>query len=299
MAPAVTSERLPFPAPLHRDWLAWFLAGHALTGVEEVRDGAYRRTLRLPGGPAMLSLRLAEDHVALDLRLHDPADHDDAVARVRRLLDLDRDPADVDPALAAVPALAAAVAAAPGLRVPGSVDGAEVLLRTVIGQQVSLPAARTAGSRLVAALGEPVNDPDGGLTHLWPGAAVVAARGHEVLTGPARRVATVLRVAGLLAEGSLVVEPGRDPAALRAELLAVPGIGPWTADYVLMRVVGSPDVLLDGDLVVRQGAALLGLPDEARALRRATADWPYRSYAGMHLWKVALAERDRVRAARR
>lgn len=299
MAPVATPERLGFAAPLHREWLAWFLAGHAVTGVEEVRGGVYRRTLRLRGGPAVLALRLAGDHVELALTLTDPDDHDDAVTRVRRLLDLDRDPARVDADLAQVPALADAVAAAPGLRVPGSVDGAEVLLRTVLGQQVSLPAARTAGSRLVAALGERIADPDGGLTHLWPDAEVVAARGHEVLTGPARRVATVIGVAGLLADGSLVVEPGRDPAALRAELLAVPGIGPWTADYVLMRVLGAPDVLLETDLVIRQGAALLGLPHEPRALQRASADWPWRSYAGMHLWRVALAERDRARASRR
>jgi AraC family transcriptional regulator of adaptative response / DNA-3-methyladenine glycosylase II len=288
--------RLPFRAPMDAGWTEWFLAGHALGGAESWHDGEYARTLALPNGSGVARVQLGATHVALRLRLDDLRDLGAAVTRVRRLLDLDADPVAVDAALAADPALAPGVAATPGIRVLGSVDGAEVLLRTVLGQQVSLAAARTAGTRLVAALGTPMATPDGELTHLFPAPAVVAERGHEVLTGPARRVATVLRVAAALADGSLALHPGRDGDELRAELLALPGIGPWTADYVLMRVLGDPDVLLGSDLVLRQGAARLGLPGGARELAAHATRWsPWRSYAGMHLWKTELDARARTK----
>lgn len=288
--------RLPFRAPMDAGWTEWFLAGHALGGAESWADGEYARTLVLPHGSGVARVRLEPTHVALRLRLADLRDLGAAVTRVRRLLDLDADPVAVDAALAADPALAPGVAATGGIRVLGSVDGAEVLLRTVLGQQVSLAAARTAGTRLVAALGTPLATPDGELTHLFPAPEVVAERGHEVLTGPARRVATVLRVATALADGSLVVHPGRDADELRAQLLALPGIGPWTADYVMMRVLGDPDVLLGTDLVLRQGAQRLGLPGGARELAAHAARWsPWRSYAGMHLWKSELDARARAK----
>ncbi|MGI9064271.1 MAG: AlkA N-terminal domain-containing protein [Pseudonocardiaceae bacterium] len=290
--------RLPFRAPLDRPWLEWYLAGHALTGLEDASDG-YARALRLPHGPGTVRLHLADDRVDAALRLTDLRDLGTAVSRVRRLLDLDADPVAVDAALAADPALAPSVAQAPGIRVPGGVDGGEVLLRTVLSQQVSLAAARTAGSRLVAALGEPLPTPDGVVTHLFPDPATVAERGGEVLTGPRRRIDAVRAVAAALADGSLQVDPGRDAAELRADLLAQPGIGPWTAAYVAMRVLGDPDVLLDTDLVARQGAALLGAPTDPAALRHHARRWaPWRSYAGSHLWRTALAARpDRRRIA--
>ena len=289
--------RLPFRAPMDAGWTEWFLAGHALDGVESWVDGEYGRTLVLPHGSGVAWVRLEHSHVALRLRLADLRDLGAAVTRMRRLLDLDADPVAVDATLSADPALAASVATTPGIRVVGSVDGAEVLLRTVLGQQVSLAAARTAGARLAAALGTPLSSPDGDLTHLFPAPEVIAERGHEVLGGPARRVATVLRVATALADGSLALHPGRDADELRAQLLAMPGIGPWTADYVLMRVLGDPDVLLGTDLVLRQGAQRRGLPGGARELEAHARRWsPWRSYAGMHLWKTELDARARARA---
>ncbi|MEO6880207.1 MAG: AlkA N-terminal domain-containing protein [Mycobacteriaceae bacterium] len=310
--------RLGFEAPMHTGWSGWFLSGHALSGLESwdspdpgadgtPTPGRYGRTLALPRAPGAMTVTLQQARVDLSLRLGDLRDLGTAVVRVGRLLDLDADPAAIDAALGADEHLRTSVAAAPGIRVPGSVDGAEVLLRTVIGQQVSLAAARTAGSRLVAALGVPLPPIGGGpagtaggastsaLTHLFPTSTVIAERGREVLTGPARRIDTVVRVAGLLAGGDLVVNPGRDADTLRAELLAVKGIGPWTADYVLMRVLGHPDVLLTSDLVLRQGAELLGIGDLVGAASR----WsPWCSYAGMHLWKHALDVRARRRQTR-
>src|SRR3954447_129210 len=159
VAPAAAGTlvlRLPYRPPLDAEGLLAFFAARAVPGVESVLDGAYRRTLRLPHEPATVALEPQPAHVLATLRLGDPRDLGPAVARIRRLLDLDADPVAVDDVLGADPALAPAVAAVPGIRVPGTVDGAETALRTVLGQQVSVAAARTAAAQLVAALGEPL-----------------------------------------------------------------------------------------------------------------------------------------------
>lgn len=321
--------RLPFRPPLDADGLLGFLGARAVPRVETV-DGDYSRTLRLPHGAATVTLeppapaapaappgpgRAATPptaradrppaaahaparrtpsrdatHVVATLRLADPRDLGPAVHRLRRLLDLDADPVAVDTALAADPVLAPSVAATPGVRLPGTVDPAETALRAVLGQQVSVAAARTAAARLAAALGErlpPALSGDTGPDLLFPTPEAVAARGAEILSGPARRTATVLTLAEALATGTLVLDAGRDAADLRAELTALPGIGPWTAGYLAMRVLGDPDELLAGDLAVRRGAAALGLPGDAPGLLRHAARWqPWRSYAAMHLWRA-------------
>lgn len=282
--------RLPFRPPLDAAGLLGFFAARAIAGVESVVDGTYRRTLRLPHGAATVALVPAGHHVTATLRLTEPRDLGPAVHRIRRLLDLDADPLAVDTTLGADPVLAAAVAASPGIRLPGTVDAVETALRAVLGQQVSVAAARTAASRLAAALGEqlPPALAAGGPDLLFPTAATIAEHGAEVLTGPARRIATVLGLAAELAGGSLVLDAGRDPADLRAELTALPGIGPWTAGYLAMRVLGDPDELLATDLAVRRGAAALGLPGETDELTARAERWrPWRSYAATHLWRAA------------
>jgi AraC family transcriptional regulator of adaptative response / DNA-3-methyladenine glycosylase II len=282
--------RLPFRAPFDADGLLAFFAARAVAGVEEVSATAYRRTLRLPHGPATIALEPRTAHVLATLRLGDPRDLGPAVARIRRLLDLDADPAAVDDVLGADPALAASVADVPGIRLPGTADGAETALRTVLGQQVSVAAARTAATHLVAALGEklpPALSADGP-DLLFPTPDVIAERGGEVLRGPAKRIATVLGLAGAIADGSLVLDAGRDPAELRAALTALPGIGPWTAGYLAMRLIGDPDELLATDLAVRRGAEALGLPATVDGLTARAANWtPWRSYAATHLWRAA------------
>ncbi len=285
--------RLPFRAPLDVHGLLAFLAARAVPGVEAAGAGRYSRSLRLPRGTGTAVLRPAPAQVAATLRLTDLRDLPVAVSRLRRLLDLDADPVAVDAALAADPHLAGTVGAAPGIRVPGTVDGAETVLRAVLGQQVSVAAARTAAGRLAAALGTPVlgtplQTSDGELTRLFPTPEVVAEHATEVLTGPRRRIEAVRTVAAALAGGELVVDIGRDPEQLRAELEALPGLGPWTAGYVVLRVLGGTDELLHGDLAVRRGAAALGLPSDVDGLRRYARRWrPWRSYAGMHLWRAA------------
>lgn len=283
---ATVSLRLPYRAPLDPSWLAWFLSAHAVPHVETWNDGTYARSLRLPHGSGSVELRIEPGFVHAALSLTDMRDLAPAVTRVRRLLDLDADPVAVDTALATDPQLADAVAATPGIRVPGNVDSTELLLRTMIGQQISLAAAATHTARLVDALGEPVTTPHAGVTRMFPTAAAVAERGAEVLTGPTRRVQAIVDTASAIADGTVSLHPGRTTAELRSDLLALRGIGPWTADYVAMRLLGDPDILLDTDLVVRQGAARLGvdLHDSGR--------WaPWRSYVAMHLWRTELVNR--------
>ncbi|MFG1643657.1 DNA-3-methyladenine glycosylase 2 family protein [Amycolatopsis sp. NPDC049252] len=255
------SLRLPFRAPFDAAGLLRFFADRAVPGVENVTNGSYARTLRLAHGTGVVRLTPEPDHVRCELHLADLRDLSSAVSRVRRLLDLDADPAAVTRVLGADPALAPVVAAVPGIRVPGSVDGEELLLRALLGRDVT------------AVLGDEV-PAEAGVTRLFPTAARIATAD---LPGEVTGVATAL------AEGRLDVHVGRDAAELRAELLACPGITPWTADYVLMRVLGAPDVLLTGDAALGRGAAALGITDVADRARRWT---PWCSYAGMYLWRA-------------
>ncbi|WP_030164276.1 MULTISPECIES: AlkA N-terminal domain-containing protein [Actinomycetes] len=272
--------RQPFTPP----WLRWFLSGHAVAGVESWDGRIYRRSMSLPHGPVIVGLEILSDHVRADLRLHDMRDLGVAVHRIRQLLDLDADVAAANEVLAADPALAPLIAERPGIRAPGCTDAFEVLLRTMIGQQISLPAARTHAAKLVAALGQPLAEPVGDITHLFPTADAVTERGVQVLTGPAARTSAIVDVSRAVADGRLTIHPGMPAAEVRTQLLAQRGIGSWTADYVTMRLLNNPDVLLSTDLVLKRSASDLGID------LRATGHWsPWRSYASMHLWAHALA----------
>jgi AraC family transcriptional regulator of adaptative response / DNA-3-methyladenine glycosylase II len=178
------------------------------------------------------------------------------------------------------------VVKAPGRRVPRPVDGDELAVRAVLGQQVSTASARTHAARLVRAAGEPLADPEGGLTHLFPTAAAVAGVEPEVLAMPRARRATVLRLATALADGQVDLRPQADPVRARADLAALAGIGPWTLETIAMRALDDPDAFLVADLGVVLAARTLGL-GEGRALLRRAEQWaPYRAYAVQHLWAV-------------
>ena len=274
--------RLSFRRPLCPENLFGHLAATAIDGVEEIRGDTYRRTLRLPGGPGVVGLTPRPDHVSCRLRLADLRDLSTAIARCRWLLDLDADPEAIDRQLALDPALTAAVAAAPGRRVPRTVDGAEMAIRAVVGQQISTAAARTHAARLVARYGEPVLDPEGGLTHLFPAPEGLA---DVALAMPGGRNRTLKALLGALASGSVDLTPGGDRERSLAALEALLGIGPWTRDVVAMRALGDPDAFPVGDLGVRRGAATLDLPDVRPALVARAERWrPWRAYAVQHLW---------------
>ncbi|MER5740814.1 MULTISPECIES: AlkA N-terminal domain-containing protein [unclassified Streptomyces] len=283
--PGVISLRLPFRAPLEPSNLFGHLAATAVPGVEEWRDGAYRRTLALPYGHGIVALAPRPDHIACRLSLTDPRDLTHAISRCRRLLDLDADPVAVDGRLRDDPLLAPLVDKAPGRRVPGTVDPAEFAVRAVLGQQVSTAAARTHAARLVTAHGVPVEDPEGGLTHLFPTPRALAGLDPETLALPRSRRATLLTLVRALADGSLVLGPDTDRAETRARLLALPGFGPWTTEVIAMRALGDPDAFLPGDLGVRRAAEGLGLPGAPAALTARSAPWaPWRAYAVQYLW---------------
>ncbi len=283
--PGTVNVRLPFRRPLWPDSLFGHLVATAVPGVEEWRDGAYRRTMRLPFGSGIVSLTPQEDHIACRLTLEDLRDFSTAIARGRRLLDLDADPVAVDDELATDDVLADLVRAAPGRRVPRTVDEHELALRIVVGQQVSTAAARTNTARLVVAHGDRIDDPDGGLTHLFPTAEAIADVDPNTLAMPATRRRTLLALAQGLADGKVDLGVGGDRDEALERLGEIAGIGPWTMSSIAMRALGDPDAFLAGDLGVRAAATALGLPRSPAALTARAERWrPWRAYAVQHLW---------------
>ncbi|MFI9645211.1 AlkA N-terminal domain-containing protein [Streptomyces sp. NPDC052040] len=285
IAPGTLSLRLPFRAPLNPDNLFGHLAATAVPGVEEWRDGAYRRTLRLPYGHGIVALTPRPEHIACRLTLSDLRDLPVAISRCRRLLDLDADPVAIDDLLRTDPLLTPLVDKAPGRRVPRTVDEAEFAVRAVLGQQVSTAAARTHAARLVTAHGEPVEDPEGGLTHLFPAPGALAALDPESLAMPRTRRTTFTTLVRQLADGSLHLGVESDWEESRARLLSLPGFGPWTVEVIAMRALGDPDAFLPTDLGIRRAAQELGLPSTPAALTARAAAWrPWRAYAVQYLW---------------
>ncbi|MEU8814533.1 AlkA N-terminal domain-containing protein [Actinoplanes sp. NPDC048796] len=284
--PGTISVRLAYRSPLHVPALLDFLGTRALPGVEERDGNTYRRGLSLPHGSATVALTPADRFVTATLRLGDVRDLAPAVARCRRLFDLDADPDAVDATLGADGALATAVAEEPGVRVPRAVDGFEMAVRAIVGQQVSVAGARTTLGRIIAAARVALPSEVG--LAAFPSAAVVADLPDAAFGMPAARRDTIRRVAAAVADGKIDLEPGADRAETVARLEELPGIGAWTAGYVAMRAIGDPDVFLPTDLAVRRGAAALGLPTAARALAAHAERWrPWRSYGLIRLWRAA------------
>jgi AraC family transcriptional regulator, regulatory protein of adaptative response / DNA-3-methyladenine glycosylase II len=308
--------RLAYRPPLHAASTLDFLRMRAIPGVEIVTDHDYTRAIRLPHGTAYVQLTPATDHVSATLRLADVRDLSPAVARCRRLFDLDADPTAIDGVLGADPALAAQVDAEPGVRVPRAVDGFEIAVRAIVGQQISVAGAITILGRLIAAAPDPeeldqiVNadeqygvasrasgdgtgsstsdaKPFGAGLRPFPEPAIVAKLPDSAFAMPKARIATIRSLAEAINADELVLDGSVDRDETRAALEAIPGIGPWTASYVAMRALGDPDVFLPSDVAVRRAARSAGLPDRPVPLAQHGERWaPWRSYAVIRLWRM-------------
>jgi AraC family transcriptional regulator, regulatory protein of adaptative response / DNA-3-methyladenine glycosylase II len=275
------SVRLPFRAPLCACCLLESLAATAVPGVEECCHGVYRRTLRLPHGHGTVSLEPRRDHIACRLSLTDLRDLGFAISRCRWLLDLDADPVASDDILRQDTCLAARVAAHPGVRVPRTVDGAEFAVRAVLGPP-HRAAVRRQATRLVECHGTPIVDDHGGLTHLFPTAASLAALDPAAIDLPPHKATVLTRLAEAISD-DLDTDLGADWIDAHRRLTAVPGLDPWMVEAIIMRALGNPDALPVERAVLR-GAGRLGLPTTATTLVAHSAAWrPWRSYAVQHL----------------
>lgn len=275
--------RLPYQAPFAVDTLLSFLGARALRGVEEVEDGTYRRSVRLLDGSAAV-IGLTPDIVAGHVALNGPQD-DALMRRARRAFDLDADPLAIDAKLAEDPKLAPLVTRIPGMRVPGTFDPFELVVRAIFGQQVSVSGAKTSLGRFAVRFGRPLDPPSSGITHLFPSAEQVAEVPSDAFEMPRARAEAIRRVAELVARGTLDLS-GNAPLDETLHILGeVRGIGPWTLAYVAMRALRDSDAFMAGDLGVRKGFEALGLPVTPRELLERAERWrPRRAYAVMHLW---------------
>jgi AraC family transcriptional regulator of adaptative response / DNA-3-methyladenine glycosylase II len=301
--PQAIRLRLPCRQPFSPLSALEFLGLRALPGVESLDGASYRRSLRLPHGHAVVTLAPpgppgdrrgaatgGPSYVLGELVLSDLRDLTTAVSRCRQLLDLDADPVAVWEALRGDAHLGPLVQQDPGRRVPGAADGFELAVRAVIGQQVSVSGARTVAGRLVQEAGDPLPAPDGTITHLFPTPAALAdlvRHDPAAFAMPAGRRRALGALADAVERGDVVIDAGADPMELRQSLVGLPGIGPWTAEYVAMRALRDPDAFMPTDLGIRRAARAIGLPDDPAQLVAAGDGWrPWRSYAMAHLWSL-------------
>ena len=294
--------RLPFRRPLGARGLFDFLAPRAVPGVEEGSSFGYRRTLALPHGAGIVTVGdcdALEDpthawneqgYIPCVLALSDLRDLSAAVSRTRRLLDLDADGVAIDEFFRADEVLSGPARAMPGRRLPGHVDGFEVAVRAVLGQQVSVSGARTTAGRLALAYGKPLDLVDSTLCRLFPAAEAIAAADPATLPVTRARGRALIALAAAVADGSVDLAPGADREEAAAALLSLPGIGPWTVAYVQMRALGDPDVFMPTDLGARRGLQALGLAGDPASAEKLSRRWrPWRSYALQHVWAAAAA----------
>jgi AraC family transcriptional regulator of adaptative response / DNA-3-methyladenine glycosylase II len=278
--------RVPARAPFDATPLLAFLAARAIPGVEVVEGRSYRRTIVLEGEPAVLEVEAhaSEPVVTLRASAAPPRALLPLVARVTRLFDLDADAVAIAAHLREDPLLARIVPVT-GVRVPGAWDAFELGVRALLGQQVSVAAARTLAARLVRACGAPLAVARGPLTHVFPAPAAVAAAPLERLGLTGARAAALRGFARAVEDGVLDLEtPGELDEAV-ARLMALPGIGDWTAQYIALRAMREPDAFPAGDLAVRKALARGGSLPSEREVRRHAERWrPWRAYATLALW---------------
>jgi AraC family transcriptional regulator of adaptative response / DNA-3-methyladenine glycosylase II len=274
------------------DWrsISAFLGARTIAGVEAVESSCYRRTACvLVDGKAhrgwievAMSPKKPTLHVAVSASLAKALPP--VLSRVKSLMDLACHPAEVAQALGAL------ARRHPGLRVPGAFDGFEVAVRAILGQQVTVAAARTIAGRFAATFGEPIETPFAALTTVFPNAERIAAvpYGRIARIGmPGARARTVLALAHAVADGKLVLTPNADIETVLDKLRALPGVGEWTAQYIAMRALAWPDAFPHTDFGVKKA---LGETDARRVLVAGEAWRPWRAYAVMHLWQSLVKE---------
>jgi DNA-3-methyladenine glycosylase II len=297
---AVTLE-LPFKRPFDWDRMVRFIGGRASAGVESVEDGIYRRAIEWRGADGTLEARPHARKHRLVVTVDGEARHhaDELAEPLARMFDLHADPRAIGECLSADPMLAPLVEAAPGLRVPGAWSGFELVVRTIVGQQVSVKGASTIMNRIVQRAGRRIDGhPHEGTAWRFPTPAELAAADLVKIGMPTRRIEAVQGFARAVADGTLPLDtPGADHERLQRDMLAMPGIGPWTVGYVAMRALRDTDAWPDADLVLMQSIARR----EPSLLKRAqqlahTERWrPYRAYAAMHLWNGVAMETGQAR----
>lgn len=288
-APGALALRLPAREPFAPAPLLAFLAARAIPGVEEVEGAVYRRTAGPVAPGATLEIEASPRGIELRVAGAGPAELPRVVAASARVFDLGADAAGIAAHLARDPLLARALKGGT-VRVPGAWDAFELGVRALLGQQVSVAAARTLAARLVRACGSPLSRPVGALTHVFPSPAAVAAAPLERLGLPRARAAALRGFARAVADGALDLGAFASLEDAVGKLTALPGIGEWTAQYLAMRALGEPDAFPAGDLGVRRALARGGrLPTEREVLARAEAWRPWRAYAALALWGYAAA----------
>jgi AraC family transcriptional regulator, regulatory protein of adaptative response / DNA-3-methyladenine glycosylase II len=293
--------RLLYRPPFEAASLLAYLKQRALPGVEEVSEGCYRRTVMLPGSYGVMELEPQEktNAVLLRVQLDNLSDLSMLVQRCRQLFDLDAVPGSIVEVLEADALLAPLVRARPGLRVPGAVNGFELAVRAILGQQVSVAGARTLAGRLVAALGRPLEQPQGTLTHFFPSPQVIAGADMQKLGLTGGRVIALQALARAVLENRLILERDADREQTQRQLQEISGIGPWTAGYIAMRALGDPDAFPAMDLGLRRAFEQLGTAGDTRSIERRAETWrPWRAYAAHHLWASLSAQEKQQKLAK-
>lgn len=291
--------RLPYRPPYDWEAIIAFLAARAIPGVERVEPRRYARTLEVDGarGVVIVTPRNGDDALTAEIRFPKLTALPAVIARVRRVFDLTADPCLIGDHLSQDPALAPLVAARPGLRAPGAWDGFELAVRAILGQQITVPAARVLAGKLTEAYGEPIDDPaaaDLGLTRLFPRPERLVGEDIAALGMPKARGAALVALARTVAADPAIFTPRADLESAIGALKALPGVGEWTAQYIALRELREPDAFPGADI-----ALLRAMADEDG--RRPTADellarserWrPWRAYAAQHLWAHDAAQPD-------
>jgi AraC family transcriptional regulator of adaptative response / DNA-3-methyladenine glycosylase II len=267
------------------DWMVRFLGDRGVEGIEMLDENSYRRSVPLTHGDAILEISDGEG-IRIDCSVEDERDRTEAQRRASWMLDLDTDALAVAAALSADSQMKRIVERKPGLKIPGTADPFELAIRAIVGQQVSVSGARTVAGKLVAAYGRPLGLADEHLTRTFPRPEDLAEASLAEVGMPEARKRTIRTLSGAVAGGEISLDRSADREATREALLGIPGIGPWTADYIGMRALGDSDAFLASDLGVRKALEAMGLPAKPGEAMRHSERWrPWRSYAVMYLWR--------------